>query len=243
MTTLQGGITTSSVSRQDLANISEASYGTDITNNPGAVAIGNAGWTQVGLDGKPTTAFFTDALTGFQGAIYTNGTQVVVSYKGSGPTVDDWVYNNLALFTGQVPPQYYDALSLYYSVANSSQFSGFDITVTGQSKGGYLAELVGASTGAISNTFNTVGIPPNILSQLNIDPNQSFSNITNYNNSTDALHIANIALGLNLLGNSYVIPDNIDSNPIDSHRVFDLKVNNKLGIINLKSLNKKRKFL
>lgn len=157
-------------------------------------------WIQVDTNGIETSTFITDT-NGFQGAIYKNKNtgQIIVAFCGSNG-INDWLLSNLRTEVQKLPAQYTNALKLYNDAIKL--YGAGNVTVTGQSLGGILAQLVCAKTDAIGYTYNTAGIQA-LLPLLGIDKNKIFSNITNFSLDNEALFRTNIAFGLNLIGNSY----------------------------------------
>ena len=172
-----------------------------------------------------------NSTTGFAATAYQNSEtgEVVIVYRGTDQEeFSDWE-NDIDICMDNIPSQYIEAEHFYNII--SEHFSGKEISLTGHSLGGALAQLVGATTGAETVTFNSPGVV-HLLD--NIDPNlsqqpESYKNITNYNLANDILNITNIITDMKQLGNSIILPSN-GMDPINAHNSFDdLKNINDLG--------------
>ena len=124
----------------------------------------------------------------------------------------DVIGDDMALYRDKTPSQYQDALDFYSiiktynSAITNSKFDTTDISFTGHSLGGAIAQLMGATTFLQTVTFNGPGIqncvPADFYIQLmNKFGNQSFNNITDYSIAND--FIGNLGIDL---GKSYLLP-------------------------------------
>ena len=155
---------------------------------------------------------------GFKARVYKNiqnPNEIIIAYAGT-DSPGDWI-SNLQMAVGAIPDQYTQALNTYNVI--KSENPNANITITGHSLGGSLAQLVGAATGSNTVTFNSYGTSE-IFENMGFNPNANYSNITNYNNSTDILHTANLAKGVHNLGNSYIIQSN-NNDQLNSHVDFE----------------------
>lgn len=73
-----------------------------------------------------------DSSTGFHAAVYTNGSNAVIAFRGSELGTSDWVTNGI-MASGQVPPQYRFAISESARLAN--KYRQYSIHYTGHSLG------------------------------------------------------------------------------------------------------------
>ena len=154
-------------------------------NNPANMQL-PSGWSflrysdsnQVGYDG----AAFRNDLTG----------EIVIAHRGTEPVAfdGDWT-NNLQMGANQLPDQYQYAQQFLSDVSAANP--GASISITGHSLGGALAQLQAAQTGLPATTFNPYGardLVPALNERypgLNLDPNATYSNITNHQTALDGV--------------------------------------------------------
>ena len=148
-----------------------------------------------------------------------NPNEIIIAYAGT-DSPGDWI-SNAQMAINQLPGQYTQALNTYNAIKNENPNA--NITITGHSLGGSLAQLVGATTGANTVTFNSYGTSK-IFESMGFNPNANYSNITNYNNSTDILNMINLIKNVHNLGNNFIIESNI-TDQIESHKDFDTIIN------------------
>lgn len=93
------------------------------------------------------------ATSGFEASAFTNGTDLVISYAGTGPGLNaDWIANfNLAL--GTWSDQLGEAAAYYLQVKASAPANA-TISFTGHSLGGGLAALMSVFFGGEAKTFD-----------------------------------------------------------------------------------------
>ena len=165
---------------------------------------------------------YKTGYNGFRYAIYENiqnPNEIIIAYAGT-DSPGDWI-SNAQMAINQLPGQYTQALNTYNAIKNENPNA--NITIAGHSLGGSLAQLVGATTGANTVTFNSYGTSK-IFESMGFNPNANYSNITNYNNSTDILNMINLIKNVHNLGNNFIIESNI-TGPIESHKDFDTIIN------------------
>ena len=92
-------------------------------------------------------------ISGFEGDIYYKGNDVVVVYNGTNSPMD--VASDVNMSLSKRPFQTNAAVDLYNQA--KILFPDANITVTGHSLGGSLAQIVSAYTGAPAVTFNAYG--------------------------------------------------------------------------------------
>jgi len=90
--------------------------------------------------------------SGFEATYFTNGTEIVISFAGTGTAVD-WIANS-DLATGYYTAQLLQAAEYYLQVKNDPANAGKTISFTGHSLGGGLAALVGVFFGVTATTFD-----------------------------------------------------------------------------------------
>jgi hypothetical protein len=113
------------------------------------------GWTdisdQFGI--KPSI----QSWTGYSAGVFTNGTDIVISYEGTNPVplstdgIGDWLLGN-PLGAGLSAPQEFQAALLYEQVKN--RYGGDCISFTGHSLGGGLASLMSVMFNKPATTFD-----------------------------------------------------------------------------------------
>lgn len=156
----------------------------------------------------------------FAGTAYRNNItgDIVVAYRGTDSdwkNIQDWTQNNLTIAFNKIPNQFDDALRFYSEVAGANKDA--NVSITGHSLGGILAQLVGACSLKDTVTFNSIGVT-HLLDRLNIqlDASLKYSNITNYSLANDILYFVHKKTGYQFLGQSYVVtPTN--EGPVDAH--------------------------
>ena len=146
---------------------------------------------------------------GFYADVLTNGKDIIIVYKGTTfrPLLPD-ARNDIAMARSRIPAQAADAISLYDKIKRENPDK--NITVTGHSLGGSLAEIVGAVRGANAVTFNAYGVRDMFKNGTRLNER----NITNYVNELDSIAVIN---GENHLGSIYVVP-NIGAGKIGIHK-------------------------
>lgn len=224
--------------RSEYAQISKAVYG-----GRNETALNTNNWTHIDLEGKPTSDYIDDITSinsGFQGGLYGKDAnhdgiyeEIVIAYRGTELSngylggvsdnfdIKDIILNDISIGLNSVPAQYDSALKLYNDAV--AKFGADKITITGHSLGGILTQLVCAKIGAKGVTFNAAGTKK-LLPQIDVDSNKDFSNITNYSIENDFLSFLNVSMGLDNIGNNYIIP-NTDENPFSAHCNFNALAN------------------
>ena len=161
---------------------------------------------------------------GYNAVIYRNDIteEIVIAIAGTDIKQVQDIINDISIGADVIPSQYYSALNTYSMVLN--EYNGYKVTITGHSLGGAVAQLLGATLGIDTVTFNAPGVAhllPLIASDFNLstDP-KSYTNITNYNIANEWLNELNIGMGYQLLGNSYILPA-IDKDIFSAHNDFE----------------------
>lgn len=89
--------------------------------------------------------------TGLQTSIYQKGNDIVISFRGTNSLLD-FFGSDIPLGSENLPMQYKNANEIYQQI--KKQYPYANITVTGHSLGGSLAQLVSAKNGCPAVTFN-----------------------------------------------------------------------------------------
>ena len=155
---------------------------------------------------------------GFKTRIYkneSNPNEIIIAYAGTDNPAD--FISDIQMAIDKLPDQYTQALNTYNRI--KSENPNANITITGHSLGGSLAQLVAAKTGAEATTFNSYGTS-NFSIFAGINPAKKYDNITNYNVATELLNIVNITKDVHNLGNTYIIPST-NADMIASHRDYN----------------------
>ncbi len=135
------------------AALADAVYGDHESDNINHELSIPSDWTQIQDDwdnNGTTDDKYYETNSGFAGAAYKNGNEIVISFRGTEPTTAEDLWADLQIGLGQVPDQFYDALDFYYKVKAANPTA--NITITGHSLGGALAQLVGAIAEDMNNS-------------------------------------------------------------------------------------------
>ncbi len=175
--------------------------------------------------GYKLTDFDDNFSSGLKYAVYQNGNNIILSFAGTEPPSTGDLVSDLQMGIGFLPDQLKDAKTIYDRLKGSNQNA--NITVTGHSLGGSLAQMVGAISGEKVVTFDPYGIKHllgrlNKKYNLNLDSTSTFDNITNYKASNDLLYfyLENLK-AKNNIGNTYIVP-NIGNRLITHMKDFDI---------------------
>ncbi|MDT8338312.1 MAG: YqiA/YcfP family alpha/beta fold hydrolase, partial [Sulfurimonas sp.] len=140
----------------------------------------------------------SNAATGFHATAYQNldSGEIVVSYAGTDDFTDA-THSDTSLVLQNVPEQYAEARDFYDKVIN--QYGSSNLTITGHSLGGSLAQLIGAYSKQTTYAFNAPGVDDMrlLIDELKLNTNDasSFTNINNYNMSYDVASNIGTQLG------------------------------------------------
>ncbi len=135
---------------------------------------------------------------GFYADVLSNGKDVVIAYRGTEVNYKELqdLKSDIAMAKSKIPTQATDAIALYDRVKREHPKS--DITITGHSLGGSLAEIVSGLRGGLAVTFNAYGVKDMFKSGTSLKEN----NVVNYVNEYDAVTMVN---GENHIGEIYSV--------------------------------------
>jgi Ca2+-binding RTX toxin-like protein len=164
------------VSMQDYAMLSSAIYN-DISVN------------QTFSNGSSTykVVFAGQALDGYRGAVFVNEAtgEVVVSNGGTQLSDVHDIISDLAMGPGSPPPQLVDAANLTrWAQQYATENDLGEVTATGHSLGGALAQLLAAEFGIRAETFNAYGAY-DIAVKLGLNPSAAMDLVTNHRDAFD----------------------------------------------------------
>ncbi|MEF8794505.1 lipase family protein [Thiohalorhabdus sp.] len=141
------------VSNLEYAQLSQLAYGGEDATLQ-SMGLQEKGWGRTGLArSNPESGFFGEA--------FRKGDEVVIAYRGTEPWSD--LYKDLLTTDGKIAlgledPQFVDALEFAKNVQDTYQGLGVDISVTGHSLGGGLAQLAADTFGWDGVTFEAPGM-------------------------------------------------------------------------------------
>ena len=124
------------------------------------------------------------SASGFYSIVFEKNGEYVIAYRGSEkfPLEDaykDFIETDLAIGLGKIPLQFYEGVEVYYELVNRYKIPNKNITLTGHSLGGGIAQYVALSVDRNSHvipytyTWNAVGINRDgivsVLDYINLD--------------------------------------------------------------------------
>ena len=134
--------------------------------------------------------------TGFYADVLVGEDDVIIAIRGTNDGGD--LNDDVAMTRSRIPEQTRDALDLYNRV--KKEYPDKNITSTGHSLGGSLAEIVGALNGELAVGFNAYGVRDLFNENAVIQED----NIVNYVNIQDAVTMVN---GENHIGDIFSVPN------------------------------------
>jgi len=177
-------------------------------------------------------------LSGFHGTYYKSGNHIIMAFAGA-EKLNDYISMGY-LMSGKLTKQAAEAIEWYYEIKR--QNPDCEITVTGGSLGGTIAQLVGAVTGCDAVTFNAYGCKE-ILSSLGFDSDMPCPNVVNYRGSTDILYLFQKQSSEQCIGTTYIV-STLGKAPIAAHRnLWDLYQTNPRNYIPSQSYEDGRSFI
>ena len=138
-------------------------------------------WQVLDIPGNNASGVY-ESLNSFAAVAYgrydtnNNLQEIVIAYRGT-DSILDWTPSNIEILCNLTPSQKDKAIEFYDKVA--ANYEGIDITITGHSLGGALAQLVECDMGAYTVTFNAPGV--------NVPTGGTSENIINYVNMNDPI--------------------------------------------------------
>ncbi|KEQ17955.1 lipase family protein [Endozoicomonas numazuensis] len=125
------------------------------TNESNTIVLQD-GWQ---MDGKRVI----DEESDFIGAVYTNGTEVVIAFSGTDNVLNDTIVANAPLATGAYSQQLEQAVDLYF--ATKAKYPDANISFTGHSLGGGLASLMAVLFDKPAQVFDPANFENSAYSQ------------------------------------------------------------------------------
>ena len=161
-----------------------------------------AGYRVIDFNENKNTGFYADVLS--------NGNDIIIAYRGTESGQD--IRNDVAMAKSKIPAQTTDALKIYDKVKR--EHPNADITVTGHSLGGSLAEIVSGIRGNLAVTFNAYGIRDMFRNKNALKED----NVVNYVNEYDAVSMVN---GQNHIGEIYAVSNDCKY-PLENHKAENM---------------------
>ena len=145
------------------------------------IEYNNPEWHVLSVNGKDYTSY----ASGFDGVAYgldsnNDGIyeEIVITYAGSQELIQDWIINDGQIAIGVTPAQSTDALAFYAMVVGQYGSDDINISITGHSLGGALAQIVQSYFGNYTVTFNAPGMAQQTSGT-------GYNNVVNYVNLND----------------------------------------------------------
>ena len=145
------------------------------------IEYNNPEWHVLSVNGKDYTSY----ASGFDGVAYgldsnNDGIyeEIVITFAGSQELIQDWIINDGQILIGVTPTQSTDALAFYSMVVGQYGGEGVNISITGHSLGGSIAQIVQSYFGNYTVTFNA----PGMAQQTG---GTGYNNVVNYVNFND----------------------------------------------------------
>ena len=163
-----------------------------------------AGYRVIDFNENKNTGFYADVLS--------NGNDIIIAYRGTDKLFDHDGKNDIDMAKSKIPAQAIDAIRIYDKVKR--EHPNANITVTGHSLGGSLAEIVSGIRGNLAVTFNAYGVGDMFRNKNVLKEN----NVVNYVNEYDAVSMVN---GQNHIGEIYEVSKNLN-NFIENHKAENI---------------------
>lgn len=101
--------------------------------------------------------------SGFYAALFTNGSKMVVAFRGSELGTSDWITNGI-MIQEQLPEQYRQAIDLALYVRN--RYAAYDVSYTGHSLGGGLSTAAAMTSGDPAVVFDSAGLANIVVDEI-----------------------------------------------------------------------------
>lgn len=156
--------------------------------------------------------------SGFEAVSFVKGSEIVISFAGTGPSWGDWIHGNTPLALGALATQLKEAADYYLQI--KAQNPDATITLTGHSLGGGLAALIAVMFDETAVTFDQAHFNQSALF-FNSPPNAITGEVTT---TSVALalrqHLADHASNTMLAKlDAYITANTNNSNPIAADTV------------------------
>lgn len=181
-------------STSDLARFSQIAYGDTVAE----VTVGGRTYNKL-ISSTTGQEFGFDSTVG-RAIVYSNNNNIVIGFRGTLEEKDvysDTSWNPLRLPSPNLTQFVASAANLLRDVQNENP--GKEITLTGHSLGGAVAQLLGAASGLNTETFNAPGTAELISNLRNalapVDVNPSSLSITNHRVYGDVVSKAGSEIG------------------------------------------------
>lgn len=166
-------------------------------------------------EGYTIIAEKTDPETGFAAVAYQKGDKIVLSFRGTEDIIGKDGKNDIQMGLKKIPEQYEKAKEFTDVVQKYANLKNCDLTLTGHSLGGSLAQIMGATRNIPAVTFNAYGTK-DILDNYNLK--YDANNVVNYINRHDGIATVN---SQNYIGDTYEMKSNSKGGGFHDHYLYN----------------------